>query len=106
MPYCLLYSTHPDTAQAEATARSLLAEQLVACCNVLPGMRAIYRWEGAIQHAEECVLLSKTTALLAAAAMTRIAQLHPYDCPAVLQLPVTAGHAPYLGWLDGQIASE
>lgn len=57
-------------------------------------------------QSHECVLLSKTTVALADAAMARIVQLHPYDCPAVLQLPIVAGHAPYLEWLYGQVAAE
>lgn len=106
MPYCLLYSTHPDAAQAEATARRLLAEKLVACCNQYPGVCSFYYWQDALVQSQECVLLSKTTLTLAEAAMARIVQLHPYDCPAVLQLPIIAGHAPYLAWLEGQVAPE
>lgn len=103
---CLLYSTHPDAAQAETTARMLLAEALVACCNLLPGMQSFYHWQGNVAQASECVLISKTTAAKAGAAMARIALLHPYDCPAILQLPVASGHEPYLAWLNGLVHPE
>jgi periplasmic divalent cation tolerance protein len=103
MAPCLLYSTHPDLAQARITAQALLADKLAACCNILPGMESHYEWHGERQHAQEVILLSKTRMGLRAQAIAAIAALHPYDCPAILEIPVAGGHAPYLAWLDAQL---
>jgi periplasmic divalent cation tolerance protein len=95
----LLYVTTPDEAAAEAIARQVVEAGLAACANILPGMRSIYRWQGAIETAQEAVLILKTTESFAGAAQEKIRSLHPYECPCILQLKTDGGHAPYLQWL-------
>jgi periplasmic divalent cation tolerance protein len=93
------YITCPSPAAAERIGRVLVAERLAACVNLLPGMRSLYRWQGAIETAEETVLIAKTLRLRAAALTRRVLALHPYSCPCVAILPVTGGSAAYLAWL-------
>lgn len=103
MPLTLLYSTHPSRDQARQTADILLQRQLVACCNILPGMESHYVWETARTTAAECVMLSKTTQTLADAAMEAIVAAHPHDCPAVLQLPLSSANPAFAQWIAASV---
>lgn len=98
----LLYATFPDWPTAERIAAQLVEEQLAACCNLLPAMQSIYRWEGAVQQAEEVAMLVKTTPSTAGAAMARIAALHPYENPAILRLPVEDAHPAFAAWVAAE----
>ena len=91
--------TAPDAACAERIGRALVDERLAACANLLPGVRSIYRWEGAIEEADEVLLVLKTRAAQVDALAARVAALHPYDVPEVLALPVAGGSARYLSWV-------
>ena len=90
------------TANAEEGARlgrTLVEEQLAACANVVGPMRSIYRWQGAVEEADEHLVLLKARGADVSALEARVRTLHSYDVPEVLALPVTAGSAPYLAWL-------
>lgn len=102
MTICLIYTTLPDEAHAETIGRNLVDGHLAACCNILPPMRSIYWWEGAVQESPEVAMIVKTTQI-APAAMARISRLHPYENPAILQLPVTTGAADYLAWVGRSV---
>lgn len=78
--------------------RALLEERLIGCCNVLPGMRSMYRWKGAIEQDWECLLLMETTEDRVLAARDRLAALHPYETPKILILDGTA-NADFQTWL-------
>jgi periplasmic divalent cation tolerance protein len=91
--------TAPDVATAELIAREVVAERLAACCTILPGSRSFYRWEGAIEQADEIVVILKTTVAAFDALRERIVALHPYDVPEIIALAVTAGAEPYLTWV-------
>jgi periplasmic divalent cation tolerance protein len=98
----LIYITCPDAERAMGLGRALVEERLAACSNVLPGMRSCYRWEGVLEEADEAVLIVKTRAALADAAVARARALHPAAVPCILVLPVLGGDAAYLAWLrDG-----
>lgn len=106
MTACLIYSTHPTIDQARATAKALLDGRLAACCNILPAMESHYVWLGKPETATEVLMLSKTTQAQATAAMAAIKSVHPSQCPAILQLPVSGGHADFLGWIAAQSGGE
>lgn len=95
----LLYVTAKDVPQAKAIGRTLVEERLAACVNILPQMHAIYPWNGAIETADEAVLIVKTTDILTDRATARIKELHSYDVPCVLSLQVLKGNPGYLSWL-------
>lgn len=95
----LIYVTAPDAACAERIGAALVEEGLAACANILPGMRSLYRWEGALERADEAVLLLKTTPARASEAMERVRALHPYRQPCALALPVADGLPGYLAWV-------
>lgn len=100
---CLLYSLHPSLEQARASAASLLDHQLAACCNIIPAVESHYVWEGKRERAEEYAMVSKTSEPLASQAIEQLKSLHPYDCPAVLKLPVTGGNPAFLAWIDEMV---
>ncbi|MBA3685612.1 MAG: divalent-cation tolerance protein CutA [Planctomycetes bacterium] len=95
----MVYLTAPDEACAAAIARTLVDERLAACVNILPGMRAIYRWEGAIEDVREVVLIAKTVPAQVMGLSARVRALHPYALPCILVLGVDGGFPPYLAWL-------
>lgn len=94
--------TTPSAEKAAEIARALVAERLAACGNVVPGLRSIYRWEGKIEDEAEALLLLKTTRARFEALRERVLALHPYQVPEVVALPVEAGSAPYLAWIDAE----
>jgi len=102
----VLLSTFPEKALAEETARTLVGEGLAACANVIPSVQSIYRWEGAVHENSEVLVIIKTTHPQWGALSSRLLELHPYDCPELIGLPVAEGHEPYLRWLAAAGGSE
>ena len=100
----LLYTTWPDADTAEQAARTVVEEGLAACANLLGAGVSIYRWHGKVERASETVMILKTGRLAAPALRDRIVQLHPYDTPAVLALPVetTASSDTFVRWVCGE----
>jgi periplasmic divalent cation tolerance protein len=96
-------TTAPDAQVAETLGRTLVEERLAACASVIPGVRSIYWWEGEVQVAGEAMVLLKTTVEHADSLTARMVELHPYDVPEVLTLPVTGGHEPYLSWVGAEV---
>ena len=98
----VVLSTFPDAAQAAEVARVLVDEQLAACVNLVPAIRSIYRWQGAVHDDAEALAIIKTTAARYPALAARLAALHPYEVPEIIALPLADGHPPYLAWLVAQ----
>ena len=97
---CLLYSTHPSLEQARESAAALVDEKLAACCNILPSGESHYVWQGERIRSEEVIMFSKTTGKLAEPAMLRLKTLHPYECPAILKLPINGGNPAFMAWVE------
>ena len=95
----VVFVTTPDVVVAERIGRTVVDENLAACANILPGIRSIYRWEGAIEDTAEVLLLVKTTAARVEALRARVIELHPYEVPEFLAVDVSSAHAPYLDWM-------
>jgi periplasmic divalent cation tolerance protein len=95
--------TAPDAEKAAEIGRALVEEKLVACANVVAGVRSIYRWQGRIEDASEALLVLKTPRFRMKELVDRIPQLHPYDVPEVVALSVADGHGPYLDWVVGSV---
>lgn len=98
--HLLVLCTCPDHALAERLARSLVEARLAACVNVLPRLESIYRWQGQVETAEEWLLLIKARAADYPALERHIRDLHPYQVPEVIALPIVQGLAAYLAWID------
>ena len=85
-------------------ARLLVTEKLVACCNISDGMTSVYEWDGKICEDQEVALFLKTKQELAEKTTARIADLHPYDTPCIIQWDISGGHKDYLKWLECNLA--
>lgn len=96
----VVLSAVANAEDAVRLARTLVDRGLAACVNVLPGVTSIYRWKGKVETDEERLLVIKTRVERFEALREAIVSLHPYEVPEVIALPITAGHAPYLAWLD------
>ena len=99
MKALLAYSTVPNETTAEVIARTIVGERLAACANIIPGMRSLYWWAGALEEAHEVVLLFKTRRDLADKLSARIKELHPYECPCIVLTDIRPGYLPYFEWL-------
>jgi periplasmic divalent cation tolerance protein len=98
----LVLSTVGTREDAERIADALVGERLAACVNVVPGLRSIYRWKGAVEREDELLLLIKTRAERVEEMGARLRALHPYELPEMIVLPIAGGHGPYLDWIaDG-----
>ncbi len=101
----VVLTTCESGEQAEGLARRLVEERLAACVNILPGVRSIYRWRDKVEDAAEFVLVIKSRREAFAKLREAIAQLHSYEIPEVIALPVVDGSEAYLQWLDREVAS-
>jgi periplasmic divalent cation tolerance protein len=95
----IVLTTLAEGADASMLARTLVAEQLAACVNILPVMTSVYRWQGRIEEEQERQVIIKTTRARLAALEARLQQIHPYEVPELLVLPISEGAAAYLQWL-------
>jgi len=100
----VIYMTAASHAEAEAICETLVAERLIACANILGALRSVYWWQGAVARGDEVAVLMKTRDDLVARVSARIADLHSYECPCVVALDVTGGHAPFLDWIAAETA--
>ena len=105
MSVLLVLCTHPDPAAAETLATTLVGRRLAACVNVLAGLRSVYRWQGRIEHAQEVLLLIKTTAERFDELKDAIVSLHPYSLPEVLAFETRAGLDRYLDWVRAEASA-
>ena len=102
MDALIVLTTLGAGADAAAFARTLVDERLAACVNVLPAMRSVYRWRGAVQEDDERQLVIKTWRDRLPALEARVRTLHPYEVPELLVLEVAGGGAAYLEWLSAE----
>ncbi|MEJ0076234.1 MAG: divalent-cation tolerance protein CutA [Alphaproteobacteria bacterium] len=94
-----VYTTYPSLVEAERIGKAVLERRLAACVNILPGMISHYWWQGKIERGEEVVMIIKTRASLADGVRAAVKEMHPFDTPAILVLPIEGGEAGYLAWL-------
>lgn len=99
MDNLLILTNCPDETVANTIALAVVEEGLAACVNLLPRVQSIYRWQGVVESASEVPLLIKASAANYPALEQRIAELHPYELPEIIALPITRGLPAYLNWL-------
>ena len=95
----LVLGTCPDQETALGLAERLVEERLAACANLIPGILSVYRWEGRIQQDAEVMLTIKTSHQTLDRLVERIQELHPYQVPEIIAIPITEGSADYLNWV-------
>ena len=102
MTVLICFTTCPDHASAERLSDGLVRERLAACVNVLPGMRSTYRWQGALEQADEVLMMIKTTRARYPALQARLRELHPYELPELLAVESAFGLPEYLLWVAAE----
>lgn len=102
----LILTNTPDEATAHSIARTLVERRLAACANVLPAVRSVYQWQGAVEEAVEVPLLIKSTRSRYTELETAIKAVHPYDVPEIIALPVTEGLPSYLQWVVSETKKD
>lgn len=95
----LVYMTVRDRKEALSIAEEVVRERLAACANILPQMTSIYEWQGEMQQEEECVVILKTHASRLSWLTDRLVQLHSYECPCVVSVPILGGNNAFLEWV-------
>ncbi len=100
----LVTASSPD--EAAGIAKKLVADRLAACVNILPSIRSIYRWQGKICDDSEVLLVIKTQDRKLDRLMDRIKEIHSYDLPEMIVLPIIGGWEPYLAWLKKETADD
>jgi periplasmic divalent cation tolerance protein len=98
----LIYVTAPDRETALDLARGLLERRLIACANVFDGVTSLYWWQGQLEETPEAVMIAKTTSDKAPEVIDAIRDVHPYDCPCIVALPITAGNPDFLNWIAAE----
>ena len=92
-------TTFSDRISAEAFARAVLSQKLVACVNLVDNLTSFYFWEGRHHRDKEILAIGKTTRTQFRKLKASIASLHPYKLPELIALPIVDGHPPYLAWI-------
>lgn len=95
----LIWAPFADSESAEVVATALLDRRLIACANILPAIRSVFRWDGECQSAQEVACLFKTDTVLLDQAVAALEVLHPYDEPAIIGWHADAAAPATLGWL-------
>lgn len=97
--YKLVYVTTTNEKEAGKIAEILVEEKLGACANIFP-IRSIYRWNGKVQRDEEVGMFIKTKAELVEKIIKRVKELHSYEVPCIISLPIEKGYINFLKWID------
>ncbi|WP_456474551.1 divalent-cation tolerance protein CutA [Candidatus Pyrohabitans sp.] len=103
--YAVVFITAKDAAQAREIARRLVEERLAACANIIEKVTSIYWWRGKLEEEEEVLILIKTLKEKVPAIIERVKELHTYEVPEVIALPIVEGSEDYLRWLEEEVES-
>jgi periplasmic divalent cation tolerance protein len=101
--FIVVYVTVGAAEEAGRIARALVEDHLAACVNQLPAVRSTYRWQGQVEQSNEELLIIKTRRDLLSSVQQRVRELHSYDLPELIALPIVEGSLEYLQWLDDQL---
>ena len=104
MSQCLVYMTAETADQARKIGRTLIEGRLAACVNIVEGMRSLYWWQGKLEEGSETIVIAKTRETLVETLTARVKEVHSYDCPCVVTLPITGGNPDFLAWIDAETA--
>lgn len=104
--HCVAFCTCPSEDVARDLSSALVGENLVACVNILPGLTSVFQWQGRVETEQEVLMVIKTARDRSEALASRIAELHPYDVPEVVVLPIESGLPAYLDWIVQETRSQ
>lgn len=101
--YSVCFITASSEEEARTLAYGLVESGLAACVNQVPGVTSVYTWQGKVEEAREVLLIAKTPTRLVQGLIERVRELHSYDVPEVIALPIEAGNPPYLSWINESV---
>jgi len=104
--YLIILNTCPDKESAERIAKTLVEKRLAACVNIIPGLTSVYHWQDQIESSEECLLVIKSIQNAYKAVEQAILDIHPYELPEVIAVPLSTGFAPYIAWISSNIVHK
>lgn len=102
MAYCIINCTTKNKEEAIYIAKSLVERRLIACCNIVPSITSVYEWENDLCCDEECLMVMKTKTELFNEVEITIKELHSYDTPEIICIPINNGSSEYLSWVNEQ----
>jgi periplasmic divalent cation tolerance protein len=102
----MVFTTFANADDAARVVRVLVEERLIACGNIVPGVRSLYRWEGKVADEAEVFVILKTRKQDWTALISRLHELHPYTTPECIAVRIAAGAPKYLAWLEEALATE
>ena len=102
----IVFTAFASEEDATRVIRTLIEERLIACANLLPGARSLYRWKGELKDEREVVVLMKSRKQDWAALMSRLHDLHPYETPECVAVRIAAGAPRYMAWLEAMLVGE
>ena len=97
-----VYITCKDQQEALQIGRNLVENRLAACANVLDSMKSLYWWDGKVVEDQECILIAKSTSSHMDALLAKVQELHSYELPCVVAMPITEGNPEYLQWIQSE----
>ncbi len=106
MNHVFVYITVSSLKEAESISQTIIRERLAACTNIIENMSALFWWENAVQKEQEVILIAKTTAGAFPRLSSRVRELHSYDCPCIIALPIAMGNPDYLAWIDEEVQPD
>ena len=98
--HIVVFITAKDKDQASKIAERLVADKLIACANIVEGIKSVFWWEGKVDKSDETLLILKSKKNLFSKIVKAVKTLHSYDVPEVIALPIIAGNKDYLKWID------
>lgn len=103
-PQRIALSTCDSPEEAARLAQELVSRRLAACVNIVPGVRSFYWWDGRVQDGNELLLVIKTRVELLPQLESALSELHSYERPEFIVLPIDGGSSAYLGWIDANVS--
>ena len=101
--YSIVYVTTSSEEEAKKIGKVLVEEKLAACSNIIPKMSSCYFWDNKLQEDTESILLLKTKSSLVPKIIEKTKELHSYDVPAILELPIKSGNEDYFKWIEENV---
>ena len=102
----MVFSTFANADDAARVVRALVEERLIACGNILPGVRSLYRWEGKVEDQPEVMVVMKTRKQDWTVLMSRLHEMHPYQTPECIAVRIASGAPKYMAWLEAALEPE
>lgn len=101
--YAFIYITTSSKEESKKIGETLVEEKLAACVNIVASIESIYLWKGEIEHDDESLLIVKTKQDNIDKIIKRVKEIHSYETPAILAIPIIGGSKDYLDYLDSEI---